>query len=54
MGHDHDITVWMLLIQPTGDACNAIAQVTQTLIDEIEPIGVLQIGLQLVGEDIRQ
>jgi hypothetical protein len=53
MGHDHDITVWMLLIQPTGDACNAIGKVTKTLIDEIESIGVLKICLQLAGEDIR-
>ncbi len=53
MGHDHDITVWMLLIQATGDARNAICKITETLIDEIEPIGVLKISLQLAWEDIR-
>lgn len=54
MGHDHNITVRMLLIQTTGDTRNTIGEVTQTLIDEIELIGVLQIGFQLAGEDIRQ
>jgi hypothetical protein len=45
MGHDHDIAVRMLLIQSTGDSGNAISEVAQTLIDEIEPIGVFQVGL---------
>jgi hypothetical protein len=54
MGHDHNITVRMLLVQTTGDAGDTIAHVTKTLIDELELIRVLQIGLQLAGEDIRQ
>jgi hypothetical protein len=50
MGDDDHIAVGMLLIERSGHGGGALGHIGELLLDEVQSLRVVEVGLQLAGE----
>jgi hypothetical protein len=46
MGHDHDVSVWVLLVETAGHPGYPFGNVVETLIGKLKTIGMVEVGLK--------